>query len=143
MEQIFVYGSLRRGGHNDIQRLFPAACFISAGWMQGWLYDLGSYPGLALVGGSGPATRICGELFAVDAHTLHALDQFESVNNADPFQGDYWRRAVAVSINTGSSVWAWVYECNPARWSLDRPISSGDWLTWSQAQQQHSDHPSA
>ena len=50
---VFVYGTLRRGGSNDITRLAPAPRFVGSAQLAGQMYDLGAYPGLILGKGDG------------------------------------------------------------------------------------------
>ena len=45
---VFVYGTLRRGGDNDITRLHPVPVWVGAATIKGVLYDLGRYPGVVL-----------------------------------------------------------------------------------------------
>ena len=45
---VFVYGTLRQTGSNDITRLQPAPRFIGRAVVAGVLYHLGAYPGLVL-----------------------------------------------------------------------------------------------
>jgi gamma-glutamylcyclotransferase (GGCT)/AIG2-like uncharacterized protein YtfP len=42
---VFVYGTLRRGGRNDINRLRPPPQYVGMGEVQGRLYHFDSYPG--------------------------------------------------------------------------------------------------
>ena len=47
--QLFVYGTLRRGGRNDIARIAPTARFVSFARLRGRLYDVnGRWPSLVL-----------------------------------------------------------------------------------------------
>ena len=58
---VFVYGTLRRGGSNDITRLRPAPRFLGKAQVQGVLYHLGAYPGMAL----GGSHWVQGEVYAI------------------------------------------------------------------------------
>jgi gamma-glutamylcyclotransferase (GGCT)/AIG2-like uncharacterized protein YtfP len=73
MTRLFVYGTLLRGERNH--RLLAGAAFLGeartgAGFR---LVDLGSFPAMYR-GGRG---RVRGEVFAVDAETLAAVDRLE------------------------------------------------------------------
>jgi gamma-glutamylaminecyclotransferase len=74
---VFVYGTLKRGGLNHARmagQRFLGEARTRAGRT---LYSLGEYPGLVL----DPADRegVVGELWAVEAEALAALDAFEGV----------------------------------------------------------------
>ena len=75
---LFVYGSLKRGEHNQ-HHLGAAATFLGeARSVPGYrLFDLGSYPGLV----AWPDDRdgVTGEVWSVDDATLAHLDDFESL----------------------------------------------------------------
>ena len=47
---VFVYGTLRRGGSNDITRLKPSPRYAGPSQVAGVLYHLGAYPGMLLGG---------------------------------------------------------------------------------------------
>ena len=118
---VFVYGTLRRGGNNDINRLAPVPRWVGRATVAGTLYDLGAYPGATL----GGTKQVHGEVYAVQAALIAVLDEIEEV---DPPQSDeYRRRALAVDVD-GRQFMCWVYVLN-ARHSLGRPIiASGDWI---------------
>ena len=75
---LFVYGTLKRGGENHSclrsQQLLGAAR-TAAGYR---LYRLDGYPGMVADGSH--ASGVSGEVWAVDAATLAALDLFEGVD---------------------------------------------------------------
>lgn len=56
---VFVYGTLRRGGRNDINRLAPAPRYVGMGEVRGHLYHFDWYPGLTL--GGDQAVTVVGE----------------------------------------------------------------------------------
>jgi len=114
-ELIFVYGTLRSGGSNH-QRLNHAVP-LGTGTVRGRLYRVDWYPGLFLDPDAG---EIHGELYAVDAQTLAALDEFEGFS--------YRRVRVPVATPNGNDpVEAWIWEhLDPVDES--RRIPGGDWL---------------
>lgn len=118
---VFVYGTLRRGGSNDINRLAPPPRWVGRAAVPGTLYDLGAYPG-ALLGGTG---WVHGEVYAVQPALIAVLDEIEEVY---PQQSDeYRRRHVAVQID-GRTLQCLVYEINPRRVTGCRAIAGGDWI---------------
>jgi gamma-glutamylcyclotransferase (GGCT)/AIG2-like uncharacterized protein YtfP len=74
---IFVYGTLKRGGTNH--RYLAGQRFLGPARLEpGFtLYSLGEYPGL--VADSSDREGVAGELWAVDAPALAALDELEGV----------------------------------------------------------------
>ncbi len=118
---VFVYGTLRRGEANDINRLWPAPHCLGPARIRGCLYDLGPYPGLVL-GGAG---WVQGELYAITAELEHQLDVIEEV--APVPSGEYTRRFVQVELD-GRPLACLVYEIAPQRVQGVPCIVSGDWL---------------
>jgi gamma-glutamylcyclotransferase (GGCT)/AIG2-like uncharacterized protein YtfP len=111
---VFVYGTLRRGGSNHFR--MEDADFIAAGTVRGRLYRIDWYPGLVLDAG---ADEITGELYRVPPAVMNALDRYE---------GDSYRRVQAqVRLGDGRMLAAWVWEwLGPVDES--RRITGGDWL---------------
>ncbi|MGE8202738.1 MAG: gamma-glutamylcyclotransferase family protein, partial [Variovorax sp.] len=75
MPHVFVYGTLRRGGRNDIARYRPAPVWIGEAGIAGTLYDLGAYPGVVL----GGTRRVRGEVYVIEPAVEAALDVLEEV----------------------------------------------------------------
>ncbi len=77
MTRVFVYGTLKRGGHNH--RYLAGQEFLGeARTASGYtLYALGDYPGM--VRSSAPGHEVAGEVWAVDAAGLAGLDELEGV----------------------------------------------------------------
>src|SRR6185369_7866115 len=61
---VFVYGTLRRGGRNDINGLEPAPRYVGMGEVKGTLYHLDWYPGLTL--GGEEAVTVVGEVYEIE-----------------------------------------------------------------------------
>lgn len=118
---VFVYGTLRRGEANDINRLQPAPRPLGTARIRGALYDLGPYPGVIL-GGEG---WVLGEVYAITPELERQLDVIEEV--APVASGEYARRHLLVDV-AGQSLRCLVYETHPARVRGHALISSGDWL---------------
>ncbi|MFN4350209.1 MAG: gamma-glutamylcyclotransferase [Hylemonella sp.] len=118
---VFVYGTLRRGEANDINRLQPAPRYLGQARIGGVLYDLGSYPGLVL----GGADQVLGEVYAIDSELDRQLDVIEEV--APVPSGEYARRHVELVLD-GRPLRCLVYEIDPARVRGRPRITAGDWL---------------
>lgn len=123
VHRVFVYGSLRAGQYNDINRLAPAPILLAAeAWVPGVLYDLGAYPGLVLDLEHGAPVH--GEVYEIDDVLLAQLDEIEEiVSSAD---SEYQRKQVEVCSDHGRFR-CWVYEINPACLAGRSQVPSGDW----------------
>jgi len=118
---VFVYGTLRSGGSNDITRFSPAPERVGDGEIAGTLFDLGAYPG-AVLGGRG---RIKGEVYRITPALEVQLDVLEEVRPDG--SGEYIRRDVVVEVG-GRTICCLVYEIHPARIVRGLVIASGDWM---------------
>lgn len=118
---VFVYGTLRAGGSNDIRRYAPAPRLIGNARVRGTLYDLGAYPGLRLDG----AGSVAGEVYEIDAALEAALDRLEEVR-ADG-SGEYCRRMIDVALQQ-QVLHCLVYEIHAGRIAGAAIIHGGDWL---------------
>lgn len=121
MPHVFVYGTLRRGGRNDIARYRPAPRWIGEASIAGTLFDLGAYPGIVLEGEG----RVRGEVYAIEPAVEAALDVLEEV--ADDDSGEYIKRQVRVDVG-GQWFDCLVYEIHPTRIAGRAVIESGDWI---------------
>ena len=120
---VFVYGTLRRGGRNDINRLRPAPDYVGMGEVQGVLYHIDWYPGLTL--GGEEAVTVVGEVYRITPALEEVLDAIEQiVPGAD---SEYFKREVEVEVQ-GRRVACLVYEINPARVKGRQAIGHGDWI---------------
>lgn len=119
---VFVYGTLRSGGSNDISRFSPAPRWVGEGAIAGTLYDLGAYPG-AVLGGS---ARIRGEVYRITGALEAQLDALEEVQPDG--SGEYIRREVKVKVE-GRSIRCLVYEIHPSRVVGRKVIEGGNWMT--------------
>lgn len=118
---VFVYGTLRRGAANDINRLQPAPRFVGEARIRGEMYDLGRYPGVLL----NREDWVLGEVYEISPELERQLDVIEEVY---PQQRDeYQKRQVLVTVGT-QPVACLVYEINPRYVQGRRRIASGDWL---------------
>ncbi len=124
---LFVYGTLRRGGSNDMARLLPAATRISGARMRGRLFDLGDYPALVVDASAG---WVEGEIHEIPEHGWSALDALEDVVSATHPRGEYFRVSGHAYDARGRAHQCQVYVANPAVLRLDRPIAGGDWIDY-------------
>jgi gamma-glutamylcyclotransferase (GGCT)/AIG2-like uncharacterized protein YtfP len=129
---VFVYGTLRRGGSNDITRFEPAPRFVSKAKVEGVMYDLGPYPGVLL----GGACWVQGEVYEISAALERQLDIIEEIW-PEP-SGEYVKRELLVRLDGSSAVLGAesqsalvcaVYEINPERIVGRSSIPGGDWIT--------------
>lgn len=118
---VFVYGTLREGGANDITRLSPAPGFVGRARLAGRMYHCGAYPGVVL----GGPTQVHGEVYRISRALERQLDEIEEVY---PQQRDeYLKRVVGVDVN-GQRLECIVYEINPVYVGQQPVIAGGDWL---------------
>lgn len=121
LRHVFVYGTLRRGGSNDIARYRPAPRFVGEASIAATLYDLGTCPG-AVLGGN---ARLHGEVYRITPELEAALDVLEDVR-ADG-TGEYLRRELRVDVG-GVRLPCLVYELHPDRVAGRLVIAAGDWF---------------
>lgn len=120
---VFVYGTLRRGGRNDINRLAPAPAYVGMGEVRGVLYHIDWYPGLTL--GGEEAVTVVGEVYRITPELEAVLDGIEQiVPGAD---SEYFKRELDVLVQ-GRPVRCLVYEINPSRVRGKQVIGHGDWI---------------
>lgn len=118
---VFVYGTLRSGGSNHFR--MQQARFVSAARVLGRLYRIDWYPGLVLDSEGG---WISGELFAVDASLLAALDAFEGLAVGESSGSEYRRIQVVADSGSGAvTAWAWEW-MGPVEEA--RRLPGGDWI---------------
>jgi gamma-glutamylcyclotransferase (GGCT)/AIG2-like uncharacterized protein YtfP len=117
----FVYGTLRRGDDNDMNRLQPAPQFVGNASIAGVMYHFQAYPGVIL----GGDRQVVGEVYAITPALERQLDEIEELY---PQQKDeYAKREIPVLVN-GVTLTCIVYEINP-QYVVGKPvIASGDWV---------------
>ncbi|UZD56329.1 gamma-glutamylcyclotransferase family protein [Caldimonas aquatica] len=122
VEHVFVYGTLRRGGANDITRLQPPPVFIGMARLRGRMYGFGGYPGVVL---DDTADWVEGEVYRFAPDLEPVLDGIEELY---PEQRDeYLKRVVDVEVGR-QRLRCLVYELNPRYAEGREPLSPGDWL---------------
>jgi gamma-glutamylcyclotransferase (GGCT)/AIG2-like uncharacterized protein YtfP len=120
---VFVYGTLRRGGRNDINRLDPAPRYVGMGEVKGTLYHFEWYPGLVL--GGEEAVTIVGEVYEIEPQLEELLDRIEQIVPGDA--SEFFKRELAVDVE-GRQLHCLLYEINPLRVQGRRGIGHGDWI---------------
>jgi gamma-glutamylcyclotransferase (GGCT)/AIG2-like uncharacterized protein YtfP len=120
---VFVYGTLRRGGRNDINSLEPAPHYVGMGEVKGTLYHLDWYPGLTL--GGEEAVTVVGEVYKIEAQLEALLDEIEHIVPGEA--SEYFKREFAVEVE-GKPFHCLVYEINPDRVLGKLSIGHGDWI---------------
>ncbi len=125
---VFVYGTLRRGGRNDINLLRPAPFFVGMAQVRGRLYPLGWYPGILL--GGPQAGEVIGEVYRITPELEAKLDVVEEIQpGAD---SEYFKREITIQVQD-RPVTCLVYEINPDRVRDAAPLAHGDWIAFHKA----------
>jgi gamma-glutamylcyclotransferase (GGCT)/AIG2-like uncharacterized protein YtfP len=132
---VFVYGTLRRGGSNDITKFTPAPRYVGQASLPGVMYHLGPYPGV-LLGGD---CMVYGEVYAISAELENKLDVLEELS-PEP-TGEYFKREVLLTPTPLTSeseqdpgtarppvLSCIVYEINPERVVGRATLTTGDWI---------------
>jgi gamma-glutamylcyclotransferase (GGCT)/AIG2-like uncharacterized protein YtfP len=123
LRHVFVYGTLRRGGRNDINRLDPAPRYVGMGEVKGTLYHIDWYPGLTL--GGQEAVTVVGEVYEIAPELENMLDRIEHIVPGEA--SEYFKRELAVEV-AGRPQQCLVYEINPDRVRDKDVIGHGDWI---------------
>jgi gamma-glutamylcyclotransferase (GGCT)/AIG2-like uncharacterized protein YtfP len=126
---VAVYGTLRRGGSNDIETQTPAPRFIGTTTLIGKLFHLGSYPGLVLASAEQGGGPVMAEVYQVRAELEAVLDEIEAAYPSAP--DEYAKRELSLSVRTAEGVFelpCFLYEVNPARVCGCPQIMHGDWM---------------
>ena len=121
---VFVYGTLRRGQERDINHLRPAPLFIGNAQVKGTLYNLGSYPGLRLMG-EHQVELVRGEVYQITPELERQLDEIEEVWPQP--NGEYAKRDLRLTCQ-GVDLTCLAYEVSDARSKGCSVIESGDWV---------------
>ena len=130
---VFVYGSLRPEFANPMSRwLSSHSTSLGMGWIEGFLYDLGDYPGL-IMKGHPPFTKVIGTVMRlktkVVSRVLSRLDEYEHVQTHASEEAEYFRKRVTVMMNGGTCQTAWVFIYMRSIEGLRR-IESGDYVQY-------------
>ena len=118
---VFVYGTLRRGGTNDINRLSPPPRFKGAAQVAGRLFSLGAYPGIQL----GAGGMVVGEVYAIASELEGVLDEIEGL--APTPDGQYEKVAIQVAVGS-QNLSCLIYVATVETLVRGVPMASGDWM---------------
>lgn len=127
-EFLFVYGTLRCNGNNDLRQLLTSyADFIDDACYQGKLYLIDYYPGV--VASDNPLDRVKGEVYYLHKpnFVLSQLDVYEECSSDFVQPTEYIREIKSVQLANGKTIPAWLYTYNFGTENL-KPIVSGDFL---------------
>jgi gamma-glutamylcyclotransferase (GGCT)/AIG2-like uncharacterized protein YtfP len=103
--KVFVYGTLKKGGH--FHEVLQDSRFIGEGAVEGQLYNLGAFPGL--VQGEG---EVKGELYELAAGvSLECLDHLEGFFTESPHKSLFVRKQRNIEVG-GETHLTWVYYFN-------------------------------
>jgi len=120
---VFVYGTLRRGGRNDINRLQPTPRYVGMGEVKGKLYHIDWYPGLTL--GGQEAVTVVGEVYEIAPELEAVLDEIEEIVPGN--DSEYFKRELLIEVG-GRPLECLVYEINSERVRGKQPMGHGDWI---------------
>lgn len=124
---LFVYGTLRSDcGAAQVDLIEHHFILVGSGTVQGQLYEIDGYPGLALSTDLNHAVK--GELYQLTGSptVMEQLDQYEGCTAENPKPHEYRRREVPIKLQHGGDVIAWVYLYN---WPLadHKRVPEGDY----------------
>lgn len=125
---LFVYGTLRRGFDCPMARMLAFhAKYLGPARLNGWLYRVGSYPGLVPTRQNNEWVR--GDLYDLGhcSGLLTRLDRYEGIKNGRRSRAEYQRQTALVQSGDGTTQQAWIYRY---RWPVNRlkRLASGDFL---------------
>ncbi|MCC5827814.1 MAG: gamma-glutamylcyclotransferase [Phycisphaeraceae bacterium] len=125
--ELFVYGTLRRGGVNH-RLIASCAVLVGEAVMPGRLVIINWYPGL--VDPVSSADRVVGEVYRLhpgDTAAMDRLDAYEGCGPRSPLPHEFTRVPREVTMADGQARWVWVYRfAGPV--DGRRVLASGDFL---------------
>jgi gamma-glutamylcyclotransferase (GGCT)/AIG2-like uncharacterized protein YtfP len=138
MQYVFVYGTLRAGESNDINRAaerngIAAPVLIGSGHINGRLYDFDAYPGLVLDSAAGP---VHGDIYRIDETLVPVLDEIEEV--VPGVIGLYRSEHLLVTVQVdgrAQDIDCLVYPVREEAVEGLPRIDNGDWLVYRRARQ--------
>ena len=124
---LFVYGTLRRGGGHELEKMFDDVRFVQEAEFFGEMFLVDYFPGVIDPVSAG--TDIAGEIyeFRPDGKSLRKLDEFEDYRPFDPDAGVYVRARRNVRVKSGEIAEVWIYIYNQPVAGF-RKIESGDFV---------------
>lgn len=127
MYQVFVYGTLRKGGyyHQDVIKDSELVGYAVADGQMAWV-SFPRFPGVVFKKNSGAS--IFGEVYRVTGQTLDQMDILEGYNEEHPEDSMYVRRPVFVTLEDGKTVEVQTYEYARREFEPRYSIPHGDFL---------------
>ncbi len=132
MPRVFVYGTLRAGEVNDLNRAatrhgIGAPTLVGTGTIAGRLYDFGTYPGLVLDAAAGP---VVGDVYDIPDALLPVLDEIEEVY---PGQATLFVRETRPVMLADAPADCLLYPVADSAVAGLARIDSGDWVAYRRA----------
>ena len=132
MLRVFVYGTLRAGEVNDLNRAaerhgIEAPTLVGTGTIAGRLYDFGTYPGFVLDAAAG---AVVGDIYEIPEALLPVLDEIEEVY---PGQATLFIRESQSVMRDGAPLDCLLYPVADSAVAGLARIDSGDWVAYRQA----------
>jgi gamma-glutamylcyclotransferase (GGCT)/AIG2-like uncharacterized protein YtfP len=130
MRYVFVYGTLRAGEVNDIDRAaerhgVAAPQLLGAAALAGRLYDFGRFPGM--VAAEDGLDLVWGDVYAIDERLVPVLDDIEHVYPGD----DGLFEAREASVQLGDQRYDCLFYPVAEHAVAGKPrIASGDWVQY-------------
>ena len=133
MVYLFVYGTLLSNSkHPMYEVLINEASFVSKGFFQGKLYDLGQYPGA--IESTEAADQVTGEVYLLhNLSVLEKLDEYEGFSDINRANSLFVRKNVPVLQENGHTIYANIYLYNFTISQVCR-INSGNYALYKQKQ---------
>jgi len=125
---LFVYGTLRKKPSSRVlntvhQQFLSQAMFCGEAKLNGYLYSLGSYPGLLL--DDLAESQVTGEIYQINETDLELLDAYEEIDN-DSENTEYQRILKTIVSDSGEKFSVWIYVMKTSTNGIEL-IISGDW----------------
>ncbi len=138
-QYLFVYGTLMAGlDSGPGQLLATNAAFVSEGWLHGFLYDLGKYPGA--IYDPKAESKVLGHIYLLpNAPSILAfLDQYEGYDARFAAQCEYLRTTCPVNTNGEETLNCQVYTYQGSI-TEKKLIPSGNYLAYLEQNSNHQD----
>jgi gamma-glutamylcyclotransferase (GGCT)/AIG2-like uncharacterized protein YtfP len=124
-QYLFSYGTLQPDlAPAEIAPLVRKFRRVGRGYIHGFLYDFGDYPGAVL---GKTQQRVWGQVFVFpdDPELLRQLDEYEEFDPSNLKHSQFVRQKCGAVLATGRAIQAWVYVYNRPPGSAPR-IENGD-----------------
>lgn len=111
-EYLFSYGTLQPDlAPKEIAPLVGQLRSVGRGYIRGFLYDFGEYPGAVL---GETDLKVWGHVFALSENhnVLRGLDKYEEFNPLDLKNSQFVREKCSAVLEDGKAVEAWAYVYN-------------------------------